>query len=52
MNHIFEWGNYPIQICGSWRVSDESITPFKYVVHGELLMKVFPHSNMRFMESY
>ena len=42
----------PIQICGSWRVSDESVTPFKYVVHGELVMKLLPHSNMWFMESY
>jgi hypothetical protein len=43
---------YPIQICGSWSVSDEGVTPFKYVVHGELVMKVLPHSNMWFMESY
>jgi hypothetical protein len=43
---------YPIQIYGSWRVTDESITPYKYVVHGELLAKVLPHSNMWFMESY
>ena len=49
---------YPIQICGSWRVTDESITPFKYVVHGELrkwivwFMKVLPHSIMWFVENY
>jgi hypothetical protein len=37
MNHIFEWGNT--------RVTDESITAFKYVVHGELVMKVLPLLN-------
>jgi hypothetical protein len=41
MNHILE---------GSWRVTDESVTPFKYVVHGELLTKALPLSNMWFME--
>jgi hypothetical protein len=46
------WKCYPIQLCGSWRVTDESITPFKYVVHGELMPKVLHHSNMWFMESY
>ena len=46
------WNYYPIQICGPWRVTDESVTPFKYVVHGELVTKVLPHSNMWFMESY
>ena len=43
---------YSIHVCGSWRITDESVTPFKYVVHGELLTKVLPHSNMLFMESY
>jgi hypothetical protein len=41
-----------IWMCGSWRVTDGSVTPFKYVVHGELLTKVLSHSNMWFMESY
>jgi hypothetical protein len=40
---------YPIQLCGSWRVSDESVTTFdyffKYVVHGDLLTKVLPLGN-------
>jgi hypothetical protein len=45
---------YPIQIMWfmvSYWVTDESITPFKYVVHGVLVMKVLPHSNMWIMQS-
>jgi hypothetical protein len=30
---------------------DENITPFKYLVHGVIVMKVLPHANMWFMES-
>ena len=31
----------PIELFGSWGVTDESVTPFNYVVRGDLLTKCF-----------